>query len=91
MILNLVPFYSFLFHCILFCSILQVFYPFDSRSEVSKKGGHKEFIISTMTNIWEYGGWKDYEIHVGFTNNELTLTDRWPRGTCSGPYTLTGS
>ena len=87
----LVPFYSFLFHYILFCSILQVYYPFDSRSEVSKKGGHKEFMIYTMTNIWEYGGWKDYEIHVGFTNNELTVMDRWPRGTCSGPYTFTGS
>ena len=69
--------------------IFQVYYPFArQRTKVRHLAGRKEFVIPTAENIWEYSGWKNYQVHVGFTNLELTVNGKWPRGTCSGPYLI---
>ena len=67
----------------------QVFYPFDRNSVVMEKvDGKKEFLIKTSSDVWEYKGQKNYEIHVAFTNKNKHEKGNWPRGTCSGPYDL---
>ena len=69
--------------------LFQVFYPFDQGSvDMGELGGKKKFLIKTSSNIWASQGQQDYEIHVAFTNKVTSAEGNWPRGTCSGPFSL---
>ena len=50
--------------------------------------GEKEFTVYTQQNIWLNEGPQSCDFQIKFINEDLTVTGKWPRGTCSGPYSL---
>ena len=71
-------------------SFPQAYWPFDDGRCYTTYTDAGETVINmpTQRNIWAWKGGYTWNFLIDFTNNDKYAYGNWPRGTCSGPYSL---
>ena len=69
--------------------VIQAYWPFNDGAVYHVDlGTETEINLPSQSNVWVFAGTYTWNFLIDFYNSDKLSYGNWPRGTCSGPYSL---